>query len=101
MIKKDDIVTVTIEDMSSEGLGVGRSSGLTLFIKDTVIGDVAEVKVMKLKKTYGYARLMSLIKPSADRIEAPCPVAKQCGGLSLIHIWKLRCSQATESWTTS
>ena len=83
MIKKDDIVTVTIEDMSSEGLGVGRSSGLTLFIKDTVIGDVAEVKVMKLKKTYGYARLMTLIKPSADRIEAPCPVAKQCGGCQI------------------
>ena len=41
VMKKDDIVKVTIEDMSSEGLGVGRSDGLALFIKDTVIGDVA------------------------------------------------------------
>ena len=83
VMKKDDIVKVTIEDMSSEGLGVGRSDGLALFIKDTVIGDVAEVKVMKMKKTYGYARLMRLLLPSPDRVDAPCPVAKQCGGCQI------------------
>ena len=82
-MKKDDIVKVTIEDMSSEGLGVGRSDGLALFVKDTVIGDVAEVKVMKMKKTYGYARLMRLLLPSPDRVDAPCPVAKQCGGCQI------------------
>ena len=82
-MKKDDIVKVTIEDMSSEGLGVGRSDGLALFVKDTVIGDVAEVKVMKMKKTYGYARLMRLLSPSPDRVDAPCPVAKQCGGCQI------------------
>ena len=82
-MKKDDIVKVTIEDMSSEGLGVGRSDGLALFVKYTVIGDVAEVKVMKMKKTYGYARLMRLLSPSPDRVDAPCPVAKQCGGCQI------------------
>ncbi len=82
-MKKNDIVTVTIEDMSSEGLGVGRSNGLTLFVKDTIIGDIAEVKVMKMKKTYGFARLMRLIEPAADRIEPPCPAAKQCGGCQI------------------
>ncbi|MCI6866514.1 MAG: 23S rRNA (uracil(1939)-C(5))-methyltransferase RlmD, partial [Lachnospiraceae bacterium] len=82
-MKKDDIVKVTIEDMSSEGLGVGRSDGLALFVKDTVIGDVAEVKVMKMKKTYGYARLVRLLSPSPDRVDAPCPVAKQCGGCQI------------------
>jgi 23S rRNA (uracil1939-C5)-methyltransferase len=56
---------------------------MALFVKDTVIGDVAEVKVMKLKKTYGYARLMHLVTPSADRITAPCPVARQCGGCQI------------------
>ncbi len=82
-MKKNDIVTVTIEDMSSEGLGVGRSNGLTLFVKDTIIGDVAEVKVMKMKKTYGFARLMRLIELGTDRIEPPCPSAKQCGGCQI------------------
>ena len=60
-MKKNDIVTVTIEDMSSEGLGVGRSNGLTLFVKDTIIGDIAEVNVMKMKITLGFARVMRLM----------------------------------------
>ena len=82
-MRKDDLITVTIEDLSSEGLGVGHYDGMAFFIKDTVIGDVAEAKIMKLKKTYGYARLTSLITPSPDRIAARCPVARQCGGCQI------------------
>ena len=82
-MQKDDLITVTIEDLSSEGLGVGHCDGMAFFIKDTVIGDVAEAKIMKMKKTYGYARLVRLITPSPDRIEARCPVARQCGGCQI------------------
>ncbi len=82
-MQKDDLITVTIEDLSSEGLGVGHYDGMAFFIKDTVIGDVAEAKIMKLKKTYGYARLTRLITPSPDRIAARCPVARQCGGCQI------------------
>jgi 23S rRNA (uracil1939-C5)-methyltransferase len=82
-MKKDDILTLTIEDLSSEGLGIGHHDGLALFVKDTVIGDVAEVKIMKMKKNYGFARLQKLITPSKDRIDAPCPVARQCGGCQI------------------
>ncbi|MCD8348853.1 MAG: 23S rRNA (uracil(1939)-C(5))-methyltransferase RlmD [Lachnospiraceae bacterium] len=85
-MKKDDIVTLKIEDFSTEGLGIGHSEGLTLFVKDTVIGDVAEVKVMKMKKTYGYARLLRILTPSPDRVEAPCPVARPCGGCQLLEM---------------
>ncbi len=82
-MKKDDIITLRIEDLSSEGLGVGKCDGFTFFVKDTVIGDIAEAKVMKMKKTYGYARLMRLIEASPDRVEPPCPVARQCGGCQI------------------
>ena len=82
-MKKDDIITLKIEDLSNEGLGVGRCDGITFFVKDTVIGDVAEAKVMKMKKTYGYARLMRLIEESPDRVEPPCPVTRQCGGCQI------------------
>ncbi len=61
----------------------GERLGPVLFIKDTIIGDVAEVKVMKMKKTYGYARLLHIITPSPDRVEAPCPVARPCGGCQI------------------
>ncbi len=82
-MKKDDRIILKIEDLSNEGLGVGKYDGITFFVKDTVIGDVVEAKVMKMKKTYGYARLMRLIEESPDRVEPPCPVTRQCGGCQI------------------
>ena len=51
-IKKNDKVTVRIEDIGSNGEGIGKIDGYTLFIKDAVIGDVVEAKIMKAKKNY-------------------------------------------------
>lgn len=82
-MNKNDTAIVTITDMNQDGEGIGKVDGYTLFIKDTVIGDVAEVMVMKAKKTYGYARLMKLITPSEKRVKPKCPVARQCGGCQL------------------
>lgn len=82
-LKKDDNVTLTIEDIGTGGEGIGKADGYTLFVKDAVIGDVVEVKVIKAKKNYGYARLMKLITPSPDRVEPKCPVARQCGGCQI------------------
>ena len=83
-MKKDDTLIIKIEDLSSEGLGVGHSEdGIALFVKDTVIGDLAEVKVMKMKKNYGFARLTKILESSPDRIDPPCPVARQCGGCQI------------------
>jgi len=82
-IKKNDLFDILIEDMSEEGEGIGKVDGFTLFVKGTVIGDRARVKVMKIKKTYGYARLMEVLVPSPDRVEPICPVAGPCGGCQL------------------
>lgn len=81
--QKNDVLTVKIEDMGHDGEGIGKCEGYTLFVKDTVIGDLAEVKVIKAKKNYGYARLMRLIEPSAHRVEPVCSVARPCGGCQL------------------
>lgn len=81
--QKNDVLTVKIEDMGHDGEGIGKCEGYTLFVKDTVIGDLAEVKVIKAKKNYGYARLMRLIEPSPHRVAPICPVARPCGGCQL------------------
>lgn len=81
--KKNDMVTVRIEDMGTDGEGIGKVNGFTLFIKDALIGDVVEAKLMKVKKNYGYARLMNIITPSPDRVEPKCPVCRQCGGCQI------------------
>lgn len=81
--KKNDVLTLKIEDIGHDGEGIGKVNGYTLFVKDTVIGDEAEVKVIKAKKNYGYARLMKLLTPSPHRVEPLCPIARQCGGCQL------------------
>ena len=81
--RKNDVLTVEIEDIGHDGAGIGKVDGYPLFIKDAVIGDVVEVKVMKAKKNYGYAKLLKIITPSASRVEPLCPYAKQCGGCQI------------------
>lgn len=81
--KKNDMVTVKIEDMGKDGEGIGKVEGFTLFIKDAIIGDVVEAKLMKVKKNYGYARLINLVTPSPYRVEPKCPVYRQCGGCQI------------------
>ena len=82
-MKKNDEFEVTVTDMTDEGLGVGRHEGFTWFIKDSIVGDTVLCGVTKLKKTYGYARVIRVISPSKDRIAPPCPVARQCGGCQI------------------
>ena len=81
--KKNDRFQVMIEDLSEAGEGIGKTDGFIWFIKDTVIGDQVEAKAMKVKKSYGFARLERIIKPSESRITPECPVARQCGGCQL------------------
>ena len=90
MLKKNDKVCVEITDYTDEGLGVGKTvtgeGSFTLFVKDTAVGDRAEVVVTKVNKTFGYGRPVSVIEPSPDRCDPECPVASRCGGCSLRHI---------------
>lgn len=82
-MKKNDLVKVQIEDMGVGGEGIGKVDGFTLFIKDAVIGDLVEARIMKIKKNYGYARLIKVCRPSRHRVEPVCPYARKCGGCQL------------------
>ena len=82
-LEKNDIVRLTISDIGTDGEGIGKVDGYTLFVKDAVIGDTITARVIKLKKNYGYGRLMEVIEPSKDRVEPVCPVARQCGGCQI------------------
>lgn len=82
-MEKNQEFTVSIEDMSEDGAGIGKLDGYIWFIKDAVIGDVVRARAMKMKKNYGFARQMEILTPSAARVEPRCPVARQCGGCQL------------------
>ncbi|EGG81303.1 23S rRNA (uracil-5-)-methyltransferase RumA [Lachnospiraceae bacterium 2_1_46FAA] len=82
-MRKNETAVVKIEDIGVNGEGIGKVDGYTLFVKDAVIGDVVDVKVMKAKKNYGYAKLINVLEPSKDRVQAKCSVARQCGGCQI------------------
>ncbi len=81
--EKNQILTVEITDMTSEGEGVGKKDGFPFFIKDTVIGDKAEIRVTRVKKNYAYGRLEKVLTPSPFRIDPKCAFHKQCGGCQI------------------
>ena len=81
--KKNDICQVTIEDIGTDGEGIGKIDGFTLFIKDAVLGDKVEAKIMKAKKNYAYAKLEKVLVPSPFRTTPKCQFHKQCGGCQI------------------
>ena len=81
--KKNDILTVTIDDMGSDGEGIGKVDGYTVFVKDAVIGDTVEAKIVKAKANYAYARLEKPVDLSPFRVQPKCRYHRQCGGCQI------------------
>ena len=80
---KNQILTVPIEDIGSNGEGIGRYEGYTLFVKDAVCGDVVSARLTKIRKNYAYARCEKIITPSPKRIEPLCAEHRRCGGCQI------------------
>jgi 23S rRNA (uracil1939-C5)-methyltransferase len=85
-LEKNQTVELTIEDLTHDGAGVGKVDGFPLFIKGALPGERIDAKIIKLKKNYGFARLVRVYVESKHRVEAPCPIYKQCGGCQLQHL---------------
>ena len=84
--QKNDLITLEITDLTEEGQGVGKKDGLVFFVKDSVMGDLVEARILKAKKNYAYAKVEKLLEASPYRITPLCPVAGKCGGCQLQHL---------------
>ena len=82
-MNKNDKIVIKIEDIGVDGEGIGKTDGYTWFVKNALIGDTVEAVVTKVKKHYGYAKMLNIIEPSPDRVEPKCSVARQCGGCQI------------------
>jgi len=83
MFEKNMELELVIEDMAVDGAGIGKVDGVAFFVKDAVIGDRVLIKIMKMKKRYGYGRLLEVLEPSSCRIEPRCEYYRQCGGCQI------------------
>ena len=85
MVKNEEII-LDITDVTNEGSGVGKHNSFAVFVPLTAVGDRVRVKILKVKKSYAYGKLLEILEPSKDRIEADCPVFNRCGGCAFRHI---------------
>ncbi|SIS65500.1 23S rRNA (uracil(1939)-C(5))-methyltransferase RlmD [Salimicrobium flavidum] len=85
-VQKNETITLTFEDLTHEGDGVGKVDGYPLFVPYGLPGEKAQVKVIKVKKNFGFGKLLEVEEESADRVTPPCNVYYQCGGCQLQHM---------------
>lgn len=85
-MNKNDIITLEITALTNEGSGVGRYGGMAVFVPFTAVGDVIEARVLKVLKSYAYAKIERIITASPDRTENNCPSFGKCGGCVFRHI---------------
>ncbi len=83
-MKKNDIVRLTVEEINNLGSGVahlidGEGRGQVVFVRDGVTGDVLDVRIIKVNKSYLVARIERIVTPSPLRCEPDC-TAVGCGG---------------------
>ena len=86
LVKKNDRLTVYIEDLTHDGNGVAKVDGYPLFIQGALPNEKALVHVVKTLKNYGFAKVVEIVEPSSDRVDAPCQYFAQCGGCQLQHL---------------
>lgn len=83
---KNQIVPLTIDTLSSDGNGVGRFDGMAVFVPFTAIGDVLEVRIVKVCKSYAFGIIARIAAPGAGRIPADCAIFGKCGGCCFWHL---------------
>lgn len=86
MLEKNQIVRGEITDLTAEGSGVCRADGMAVFVPGSAVGDVLDVKILKVLKSYAFGKINGIVSPSPDRVENTCPVYDRCGGCVFRHI---------------
>jgi len=79
-MKLNETINLKVDDLAMGGEGVGRSSGMAVFVPDAVPGDQLNVRLVELKNNFARGRIIDIVKPSPDRVEPKCPLALVCGG---------------------
>ncbi len=86
MMKKNEIIRLEITDFSNLGSGVGRYNDVVVFVPHAAIGDLLDVRVLKIKQNCAYGKIENIVTPSKDRVEVDCNSFFKCGGCVYRHI---------------
>ena len=85
-VKKNEQYEIEIIDIGSNGEGIGKIDNFTVFVENAVVGDILDILILKVKKSFAYGKILDIKKKSIFRTEPVCPYAFRCGGCQLQHI---------------
>lgn len=85
-VKKNEYYKMIVDNLGSNGEGIGKIAGYTIFVEGALPEEEIEVKIIKTKKNYGFGKLVKILKPSSERIEPVCEIFNKCGGCDIQHL---------------
>ncbi len=77
---QEKTIEVTIERLLPGGVGLAHAEGLTIFVSLAAPGDVVRIEIERVRGKVAFATIKEIVKPSAVRVEPPCPYFGRCGG---------------------
>lgn len=85
-LKKNEVYTVEIKDISNMGNGVSKINGIVVFVEQAIPKDILQIKIVKSKKTYAYGKIIKILSASPNRTKPICKAFKECGGCDIMHM---------------
>lgn len=85
-MKKNEIYVGTVTSYGSEGEGIIKADGITVFVPFAIPGEKVRFKVLKVNKNIAFAKIEEVLTPAEERVRAKCPVFQKCGGCQLMHL---------------
>lgn len=86
LLKVGEKYTLELMDITHTGEGVGRINNMIVFVEGVLPGDVAEIQIKNVKKTYAQGKLLKVVEASPERVTPECPYFGKCGGCQLCHM---------------
>ena len=79
-VKMGQELELTVDSLAYGGNGVARLNGFVVFVRRGLPGDTVRARVTKVKRNHAEALAVELLRPGAERVEAPCAHYPACGG---------------------
>lgn len=86
MVNINQMVQLNIISQNYECLGVAKIDDLVVFVEGAIKGETVLAKITKITNKYSIAKLVEVLKPSADRVKPKCAYFGSCGGCKMLHM---------------
>lgn len=86
VVEKNKEYEVEIIDNGFEGEGVAKIDNFTIFIPNTIKGEIVKILIVKVLTSHAFGKVVEIIKTAEDRIKTDCDTYQRCGGCNLRHI---------------